>query len=82
MDSHSAATLAFGRPTSRSRLSNIFGQVSRATRRTTSGRPGSRRRRKHHKAKVSHHRRSGVVIPNEMLKMLAFISIVDKIRGS
>ena len=84
MDSHSAATLAFGTPSSRSSLSRIFGTVARTTRRVTSGRTRAtthRRRKKHHRRAPVRHHVSGVVIPKDMLKMLVFVSVIDKIRG-
>jgi hypothetical protein len=86
-DSHAAAQLAFGRRVSfgraRSGLHALGGTLLGRAVSHRGGMPVKHRKKKHHKKPAFHHvRRKGVVIPDQMLQMLAFVAIVDKIRGT
>jgi len=86
MDSHASAQLAFGRRFSVRSAGRAIGStlLGRATGATTSRRlPHHRKAKSRHTKRgkfPTHHRRSGVVIPNEMLKMLVFTSVIRAIR--
>jgi len=84
-DSLSAAQLAFGRRVSfrgaRKLGSTLLGRAvsGHQTSRVTHRKPAHHKRKGKH-AMPTHHRRNGVVIPNEMLKMLVFASVIRAIR--
>jgi hypothetical protein len=89
MDSHASAQLAFGRRVSFGGARRLGGGLAHTLLGRAAGAAPRRRstthphhRKKHHRGKMPvHHRRTGVTIPNEMLKMLVFTAVVESIRG-